>query len=461
MKPIVQKLFACSVPMIGADTLASEPIERIVPSALHAPHTFHLTASAQRAPDTTAHLAARWHRPTPTSRLVKRSSVELLQRFTEKNAVTLPLSDRDRCDLECRYGRSTVRRTMAYDAFASVDALRRQLAHENKPGISHAEFCRIDPYPATVTEPIAAAEPVDTAMHIADDASGAGLEMTARGRFGLPAGWHLDDKLVPGPAGLTKLRTRLTGPNGESGLIVRSFDGHTLHLDKAYKSTLPTRLEGLPGFDRPVSLINFLTARACRILGVTHDNLRAIKVNRLQHRPTLVHLEWLMRRHPGATIGALIGHTTWAKSYIRETADLLGQRVARAPGVVLEGSAAWRMAHPGAVRRDWNYLESETARLTLKNLTGQKVAKVDDPNLDWAQSAASALAYFKQQRCAGLARDAAAQVARDIDALLGKRLAAVAAEESGLRQRYGMARDEVPRHFNFDVIMPTAKKPLP
>jgi hypothetical protein len=106
--------------------------------------------------------------------------------------------------------------------------------------------------------------------------------MTAKGRFGVPEGWITENELTVEPSGERRLRTVLTGPSGESGIIERGFDGTTLTLEKAYKSTLPTRVNGIPGFTRPASTINFLTARAFTILGVTANNLARLKVSRLQ-----------------------------------------------------------------------------------------------------------------------------------------------------------------------------------
>ncbi|MBC7514687.1 MAG: hypothetical protein H7234_09680, partial [Herminiimonas sp.] len=169
----------------------------------------------------------------------------------------------------------------------------------------------------------------------------------------------------------------------------------------------------------------------------------------------LVHLDWLMRENPGNTIGELIDHTTWAKRYIRETAEIVGRRAVPVPSLDLEGSQAWEAAHPGAAQRDWSYLQSETERLTFKHLTDQKIDKVDDASCSWRTSAAMALARYKVAQCHGLSPDDAARRRREIDTLLQTRLAAIDAEETSLRRRYGMPADRVPAHLNFDVTYRT------
>ncbi len=390
----------------------------------------------------------------------------------------LCLTAAQHAELAALYGDAVIAKALAHDCFANVAALRRQLAHEAKTEITLADYDHIAPFlpagddrieqsvvSAAGSEPGAVASLERTSVVHADgaisqrsisrNARGECIALNASGRFGVPPGWTAEDKMSRGADGVLKLRTRFIGPAGESGVVVRSFDGTTLHLDKAYKSTLPTRLAGVPGFARPVATVNYMTARACRILGVTAQNLQQIKVNRLQHRPTLVHLDWLMRNNPGKSIAELIDHSTWAKTYIRQTAEIVGRRTAPGPAIEPEGSRAWQAAHPGAPRRDWSYLQRETERLTFKHLTRQKIVKVDDATGCWETSAAMALACYKAQQCEGLSPGEAARRSQEIDALLQARLAAIGAEESGLRSRYGMAPQRVPAQINFDVTYRT------
>ena len=66
-----------------------------------------------------------------------------------------------------------------------------------------------------------------------------------------------------------------------------------------------------------------------------------------------------------------------------------------------------------------------------------------------------ALARYKVAQCHGLSPGNAAERRREIDTLLQTRLAAIDAEESNLRRRYGMPPDRVPGHLNFDVTYRT------
>ena len=387
-------------------------------------------------------------------------------------AIRLP-GARDAVDaLAAQFGAATVASRLAHDVFRDAEALKKQLAHESKTEITPEEYARIEPFGACAKLAPAGAEKhgylpdlrhagaeatagVVEARH---DATGKLVDLHASGCLGVPDGWHVQDRLSMDAGGMAKLRTTLSGPQGESGMIVRSFDGRTLYLDKAYKSTLPTRLSGVPGFDRPLATINYLTARACRVLGVTPDNLQQIKVNRLQHRAALAHVDWLLRRHPQKSMGELIDHTTWARSYIRETAANLGHITQPRPAIDLEGGPNWIRSHPGAQRREWNYLTMETERLTIKHLTGQKLPRVDDRSIGWQDAAIQAVATFKGKRCAGLDPIEALSVAADIDQLLVRRLDAIRHEEKALRKRYDLPDDSVPRHFNFDVTFQSVKR---
>ena len=390
----------------------------------------------------------------------------------------LALSKIEHAELVALYGNHVVADAVAHDCFADAAALRRQLAHEAKTEITLADFQRIDPLCSAsddrsrhAVQMPSGADPPDAcsiervSVTHADgvvsrhrrtfDVRGKCIAFEAAGRFGIPAGWTVEDVMRRRADGIMQVSTRLSGPNGESGAVVRSFDGNTLHLDEAYKSTLPTRLAGVPGFDRSVATVNYLTARACKLLGVSAQNLQQIKVNQLQHRPVLMHLDWLLHEHPGKSIGELINHTTWAKSYIRETAEIVGKRVLPVPAIDLEGSPAWEAAHPGVARRNWPYLQSETKRLTFKHLTRQRIEQVDGTSGSWKTSAAAALARYKVAQCRGLSPVEASRRMDEIDTLLQRRLAAIGAEETGLRRRYDLPADRAPMHLNFDVTYRT------
>jgi hypothetical protein len=151
----------------------------------------------------------------------------------------------------------------------------------------------------------------------------------------------------------------------------------------------------------------------------------------------------------------LIDRTTWAKSYIRETGDIVGRRIVPVPKIDLEGSAAWYAAHPDAQPREWCYLQMEAERLTFKHVTGEKIDQVDNPTIPWQISAAMALGRYEARQCEGLSEPAAQTRVAEIKALLQKRLNALGAEGEALRSRYDMAADQVPQHFNFDVTYET------
>lgn len=390
----------------------------------------------------------------------------------------LRLSAAEHAELAITYGANAVADALASDRFDNIAALRRQLKYESTIEITLLDYHRIAPFAVAgdhdierSSEAVSHQTLLDVALverqqclhadgevsrvKVARDAMGDRVMLDAFGRFAVPEGWIAEDSLRRDASGLTKLRTRFIGPNGESGMVVRSFDGATLHLDKAYKSTLPTRLNGVPGFERPVTTVNYMTARACKILGVTHENLKQIKVNRVQHRPMLAQLDWLRRTNPGMPMEALVDRTTWAKSYIRQTGDILGLCIAPNPKLDLEGSPTWQAAHPDAQPREWCYLEMEAQRQTYKHVTGEKIARVDDLLRPWQISAAEALLNFESRECAGLSPIAAAQRVAEIKTLIQNRLVALGAEGEGLRSRYGMHADQVPQHFNFDVTYRT------
>ncbi len=427
---------------------------------------------AERA--TTTLRSARNFSSVPTSTSARAAS-GLLPRQSK-----LVLRHEEREQLDREYGADLVSTRLRHDVFTDVVALRRQLAYETKTGITLAEYRLIAPFalrPGQIEHGRIQNHGTDALLHIdrsdvkqvseggrivgviCSTTAGGGQcrSMTAKGRFGVPDGWTTEDELTVELNGARRLRTVLTGPKGESGMIERSFDGSMLTLERAYKSTLPSRINGVPDFTRPISTINFLTARAMAILGVTDDNLTHVKVNRLQHLPTLAHLDWLQRIFPGQPLSHLIDHTTWAKTSLRETAAIVGHTLQAHPQIDLQGSAKWMAAHPGAPQRRWRYLHQESIRLTIEHLTGQTLPEIDDPSGNWRVAAEVAKKAYKQQRCADLISAVAQVVAREIDTLLKARLDAINQEEIALRQRYDIAAWSEPRLLNFDVTYCTSK----
>lgn len=332
----------------------------------------------------------------------------------------LSLNPLERSDLESAFGTEALNECLEYDVFSTVDALRRQLAYEQKSEMSATQFYRIDP-------------------------------------ACMPTGWHAEDTKIDQGGGLISLRTIFRGPAGECGKIMRSFDGCTLHLDEAYKSSLPSKLVGVPGFDHPVATINYMTARACRLLDMTADKLGSVKVNRLQHRPMLVHLDWLQYKYPQKSLAELIGHTTWAKQYVRQAAANIGHTLEAEPEITFQSSPEWIAAHPGVPERDWAYTRMEAQRLAIEHMTGHEIVEVDDPLVNWEISAAKAIERFKEERCVDLSESNATIETERIDRMISVHLGALEKSETALTKRYGVPPDYAPRHMNFDVTFRTRR----
>ncbi|MES2831752.1 MAG: hypothetical protein V4695_07150 [Pseudomonadota bacterium] len=326
----------------------------------------------------------------------------------------LSLTTVERKRLIVAFGAVAVEESLQHDVFDCADALHRQLTHEHQNDMSPEQYYRLDP-------------------------------------AGLPPGWRVDDCMTNRADGLQTLRTILHGPGGECGRIVRGFDGQTLHLDEAYKCSLPSKIANVPGYAQPFSTMNYLTARACKILNVSSDNLASIKINRLQHRPTLAHFDWLQQQYPDESLSQLIGHTTWVKKNIRQVALNIGHELEPKPEIFLQGSPEWIAAHPGAPSRAWAYTEAEAQRLTIKHITGQEIVEVDTANTDWQACAAEAIRRFKQERCAHLSESEAAVETQRIDELIAARLQALRQSDLAVGKRYGFRQDYAPKHLNFDV----------
>jgi hypothetical protein len=379
----------------------------------------------------------------------------------------------ERMRLYREFGFATVQNRLTHDTHANGDSLRKQLAYEAKKGIGPKEFGRLQPYQPKANETVQLTRqqpaPEDPA-HIIEVELQTTMErgtqvgqvkrgyddqrrlrsLKARGSYGMPPGWVADDKLTVDEGGVGKLRSVFAGPNGETGKVVRGFDGKTLTLDKAYRSSLPAKLGGVPGFEHDVPTMNYMTARALRILGVDAGNLKEIKGSRVQHQLTVGHMDWLSRKYPKASPDKLIYHTSWARN-IDSTAGIVGHKLAKGASVVLQGSSRWHAEHPGARVRSWDYPQQEASRLAIKHVTGVRIAHVDDPARDWRAEGQAAL----EQHFAELQATHGEVEGKRLGDKAKKLLASVDGEQARIERRYAVDHEKGPVHMNFDVIFPT------
>jgi hypothetical protein len=380
--------------------------------------------------------------------------------------------------LECmrlsrEFGLATVRNRLTHDTHVSGDSLRKQLAYEAKKGIGPKEFGELQTYEPTSNETVEvtwrprvpddpdhiAAVEVRTTMEGGTqvgqvkrgyDKKNELRRIEAHGSYGVPPGWVADDKLTVNDEDVKKLRSAFTGPNGESGKVVRVFDGKTLVLDKAYRSSLPAKLSDVPGLGHDVPTMNYMTARALRILGVNAGNLKEIKGSRVQHQLTVGHMDWLSKKYPKASPDKLIYHTSWAKN-IDSTAHIIGHKLAKGASVVLQGSSQWNVEHEGAKVRGWDYPQQEASRLAIKHMTGVRIAHVDDPVRDWRTEGQAALdVHFAKLR-----EKHGEEKGTRLSDKAKNRLASVDGEQARIERRYGVDHEKGPVHMNFDVIFPT------
>jgi hypothetical protein len=378
-----------------------------------------------------------------------------------------------RIKLYREFGLAAVQNRLTHDTHVNGDSLRKQLAYEAKKGIGPKEFGGLKPYEPTQNQtvevtwsPAGADDPAHIAQVESRTTMEAGEEvgrmkrryddqgrlrsLEARGSYGVPPGWQANDRLTVDGQGVSKLRSVFTGPDGKSGKVVRRFDGKTLVLDKAYRSSLPGTLNYVPGLRHEVPTMNYMTARALRILGVNAGNLKEIRGSRVQHQLTVGHMDWLSRKYPKASPDELIYHTSWAKN-IDSTAGIVGHKLAKGASVVLQGSSRWNAEHPGAAVRGWDYPQQEASRLAIKHMTGVRIAHVDDPERDWRAEGQAAL----ERHFAELVETHGQTEGERLKAKAKKLLASVDGEQARIERRYGVDPEKGPVHMNFDVIFPT------
>lgn len=392
----------------------------------------------------------------------------------------VPTADEQQ-ELQSLYGRDAVRECLNYDTFRKIDELRRHLSYiHSQATISLCDYGKIQPFKwmsnFSSTLFASSLECGDSLpdqfcrikwailntpqTKIIDSTCGNGIfSFSVESSFGLPTGWKAEDTFTQPKSGFYRLGTTLHSPDGGAGRIERSFDGRMLSLEEAYNCTLPTSLDGIPGINRRIPTMNFMTARACKILGVTRENLSEIRISRLQHRPTLAHLDWMQRKYPDQNLETLFDHTTWSKTHIKNTARIIGHTLLPCPAINLQGSEPWRMTPQHAKIRNWDFFQAYTERCTVMYLTGQELPKVDDHTQDWREAAKLAVENYKAKCCVGLTSDEAHMVTQNIDRLLTKKYTAIAAEESAVRQRYDLPDESAPQNINFDVIYKTRKHP--
>lgn len=176
-----------------------------------------------------------------------------------------------------------------------------------------------------------------------------------------PPGWQRRDRPIETEVdGTTVLHSDVLGPNGTRGVFERAFHPGVRRVELRYaflllggaNEGLPAWVSGMgvplvPGRGTPT--VQYFTLCQLKLLGVPAGRrpwwgrlmyrsglragpfaqsgaLRTIRMRQIQNIDTIIHLQWMRERHPGAPLGGLIAHTA-SVGYGETTATLCEYRV--------------------------------------------------------------------------------------------------------------------------------------
>ncbi len=152
-----------------------------------------------------------------------------------------------------------------------------------------------------------------------------------------PSGWDIKNRVIDEEDSTQAVQTDVVGPNGAPGFFERAYNAteHQIELREAFvwmngmTEALPTWVEDVevpmvP--DRGTPTIYFFTLYQLKLLNV--GLAKSIKMSRIQNIETNVHLHWLRRRHPTASLSELIAHTA-SVDYATTIAIQCGYRVSK------------------------------------------------------------------------------------------------------------------------------------
>jgi hypothetical protein len=157
-----------------------------------------------------------------------------------------------------------------------------------------------------------------------------------------PQGWQFVDE-GPRPhrahPNWVQIITRVRGPNGETGVIDRSYDAatRTLVMENAFLNDLPTWIEaGIPlRQGRGTPTVTYLTMRQMRMLGVGFGETRVVKMSTIQNVEAVMQLEQLRRSGVSYQQGVAQTHSV---QYATTSIQQSGQTIT---GVSIDTSGAW------------------------------------------------------------------------------------------------------------------------
>src|SRR4029453_3274507 len=136
---------------------------------------------------------------------------------------------------------------------------------------------------------------------ITDEAAG-GLYQTVEGEM-RNSGWLVaEGRLEPSAPGEMVQETRLVGPNGAEGRLVRAYDpmARQLELISAFfDPDLPRWIDAgavplVSGRGTPT--IAFFTMRQMRAMGIDYGSLRSVKMSTIQNVEAICQLHWLLSK---------------------------------------------------------------------------------------------------------------------------------------------------------------------
>jgi hypothetical protein len=158
-----------------------------------------------------------------------------------------------------------------------------------------------------------------------------------------PQGWtFVDTPPHPHPDHPTwvQIRTDVTGPNGTSGWIERSYDTatKTVVMENAFLNNLPSWVEaGTPlRQGRGTPTVAYLTMRLMRMLGVGFGDARVVKMSTIQNIEAVMQLEQMHRNGtPYQQAVAQTHSVQYATTSIQQSGSTI-------TSVNIDTSGAWR-----------------------------------------------------------------------------------------------------------------------
>jgi len=181
----------------------------------------------------------------------------------------------------------------------------------------------------------------------------------------------------------TTLISEISGPEGSSGDFSRTYNPSSkqLTMESAFLEDLPTWIQHEPNLlqGKGVPTVTYFTIYQMCELNIPYGSLELVKMSTIQNIDTILHLDWLIRKHPEASQDELILYTHSVK-YAETPIIQSGHKIVSAE---IDSSTAWERNQPIGELMEFYEMRGVSTEYHDNMLTKYGLSRDDTPLINF------------------------------------------------------------------------------